>query len=88
MRKKYGVIIGNRPTFPTDLCIASRVQLLRILQEEGVDPIVLAPEEGTAGTVKEYADSVKCSELFRSHSDEIVGIIVSLPNFGDERSVA
>ena len=29
-----------------------------------------------------------CAELFKKHRDEIDGILVSLPNFGDERGVA
>ena len=31
---------------------------------------------------------MKCAELFRARRDEIDGIIVTLPNFGDERAIA
>src|SRR5690606_31459597 len=30
----------------------------------------------------------KCAELFRKHRDEIDGVLVCLPNFGDEKGVA
>ena len=34
-----------------------------------------------------YAESQRCAELFKKHADEIDGIIVTLPNFGEERGI-
>ncbi len=34
------------------------------------------------------SDSQKCADLFKLHKDEIDGVLVTLPNFGDERAVA
>ena len=34
-----------------------------------------------------YAESERCAELFKKHADEIDGIIVTLPNFGEERGI-
>ena len=50
--------------------------------------ICLTPEETKFGTVETLQDARKCAELFKKHGDEIDGILVSLPNFGDERGVA
>jgi L-fucose isomerase-like protein len=36
------------------------------------------------GQTMTYEEAVKCAELFRRHADEIDGIIVCLPNFGEE----
>ena len=33
-------------------------------------------------------DARKCAELFRQNADKIDGMLVTLPNFGDERGVA
>jgi L-fucose isomerase-like protein len=33
-------------------------------------------------------DSHKCSDLFRAHRDDIDGILVTLPNFGEETAIA
>ena len=50
-------------------------------------PIVLGPEESKYGAVETYAESQRCAELFKKHADEIDGIIVTLPNFGEERGI-
>ena len=34
------------------------------------------------------ADAARCGELFRRHRESIDGILVCLPNFGDEKGVA
>ncbi|HIC89452.1 MAG TPA: fucose isomerase, partial [Anaerolineae bacterium] len=40
------------------------------------------------GTVENLQDAEKCADLFRKHREEIDGVLVTLPNFGDERGVA
>src|SRR6185312_10279288 len=35
-----------------------------------------------------YAEATRCAELFKKHAAELDGIIVTLPNFGEERGVA
>ena len=57
-------------------------------QEEGFKAVALSPEDTPYGSVETYEDAKKCAELFKKQRDEIDGIIVTLPNFGDERGVA
>ena len=40
------------------------------------------------GQTMTYEEAVKCAGLFRRHADEIDGIIVCLPNFGEETGIA
>ncbi|MGB9611911.1 MAG: L-fucose/L-arabinose isomerase family protein, partial [Bryobacteraceae bacterium] len=40
------------------------------------------------GAVETMEDAERCADLFRRHADRIDGILVTLPNFGDERGVA
>ena len=35
-----------------------------------------------------YEEAKRCAELFKSKADAIDGVIVTLPNFGDERAIA
>ncbi len=84
----FGLIIGNRGFFPAHLCETARKQLLQLLDKNGCQVITLSPEETTYGSIESLEDARKCGDLFREHRDEIDGIIVSLPNFGDERAVA
>jgi len=39
-------------------------------------------------TVQTREDSKKCAELFKKRADDIAGVLITLPNFGDERSIA
>jgi L-fucose isomerase-like protein len=83
-----GVVVGNRGFFPDHLCEAGREEILRVLDEEGLGAVILGPEDTPFGSVETLADAKKCAELFKEQADEIDGILVTLPNFGDERGVA
>jgi L-fucose isomerase-like protein len=83
-----GIIIGNRGFFPAQLCETGRRDILRILESEGIKAITLPVEASKFGAVESLTDAQKCADLFKAHRDEIDGILVTLPNFGDERAVA
>ncbi|RME81864.1 MAG: fucose isomerase [Caldilineae bacterium] len=87
-KPKLAVLVGNRGFFPSHLCESGRETILRVLAEEGIEAITLGPEDTTYGSVESLSDAQKCAELFRAHRDEIDGVLVTLPNFGDERAVA
>jgi L-fucose isomerase-like protein len=83
-----GIIVGNRGFFPSHLCETGRATILKVLKEEGIEAITLSPEETTYGSVESLAEARKCAELFKEHRGEIDGVLVTLPNFGDERAIA
>lgn len=83
-----GVIVGNRGFFPDALAQEGREQILRVLSEQNYHAICLTPRDTKAGAVETLQDARRCAHLFRQHRDEIDGIVVTLPNFGDERGVA
>lgn len=83
-----GVIVGNRGFFPDHLCDTGRQTILKVLAEEGIRAIALTPEDTKFGTVETLNDAQKLANLFKLHRDEIDGVLVTLPNFGDERAIA
>ena len=83
-----GLIVGNRAFFPSHLCESGREAMLQVMNEEGLNVIALGPDDTEFGSVESLADAHKCGDLFKQHADEIDGILVTLPNFGDERGVA
>jgi L-fucose isomerase-like protein len=83
-----GVIVGNRGFFPDHLCDTGRKTVLGVLAEEGIRAIALTPEDTKFGSVETNADAHKCAALFQGHREDIDGVLVTLPNFGDERGVA
>jgi L-fucose isomerase-like protein len=88
MNTTLGVIIGNRGFFPSKLCEEGRQTILKVLKEEGIEAVALSAEDTPYGSVETHAQAKQCAELFKKHREEIEGILVSLPNFGDERGVA
>lgn len=87
-RTTLGVIIGNRGFFPTHLCEAGRKTILRVLEEQGFDVVVMPETARQFGSIESLADARACGELFKANRENIDGILVTLPNFGDERAVA
>jgi L-fucose isomerase-like protein len=83
-----GVIVGNRGFFPAHLARTGREEMIRVLQQAGIDVVVLGPEQSKHGAVETYEEAKRCAELFKSKGDVIDGVIVTLPNFGDERAIA
>ena len=83
----FGVVVGNRGFFPDHLAKTGREEIISVLQAAGARAIVLGPEESKYGAVETYAESQRCAELFKKHAEEIDGIIVTLPNFGEERGI-
>ena len=83
-----GIIVANRGFFPSELCKTGRQTILEVLKEEGFATVALSPQDTPYGSVETYQEAKKCAALFKQHSEEIDGILVTLPNFGDERGVA
>src|ERR1700722_12607031 len=83
-----GVIVGNRGFFPAHLAETGRKEMMRVLENAGIDVVVLGPEQSKHGAVETYEEAKRCAELFKSKADAIDGVIVTLPNFGDERAIA
>jgi len=83
-----GLIVGNRGFFPDHLCETGRQTVLKVLAEEGINVVTLTPEDTAFGSVESLTDAEKCAALFKERRDEIDGVLVTLPNFGDERGVA
>jgi L-fucose isomerase-like protein len=83
-----GVIIGNRGFFPAVLARDGRGEILRVLTASGYGVVCLTPEQTAHGSVESLADAHRCADLFKRHREEIDGVLVALPNFGDERAIA
>jgi len=84
----FGVIVGNRGFFPDVLAKEGRKSILAVLKKGGYGAVALSMEDTHYGAVETFEEARKCAALFASKADEIDGIIVTLPNFGDEKGVA
>jgi len=83
-----GLIVGNRGFFPDHLAKEGREQMLRVLHAKGIEVIAPTAQETHYGAVETREESRRCAELFKRNRERIDGVIVSLPNFGEERAIA
>ena len=83
-----GVIVGNRGFFPDHLCEAGRASILEILKSEGIEAVITPAEATNNGAIESLEEARLCADLFRKQADDIDGILVTLPNFGDERAIS
>src|SRR5579872_5716096 len=84
----FGVIVGNRGFFPDHLAQSGRSEMIAVLEKAGYGVVAVGPEETKFGAVETRAEAARCAELFRKNREIIDGVIVTLPNFGDERAIA
>lgn len=83
-----GIIIGNRDFFPDSLVETARNEVIELCQTLNINPIVLDGATTKLGGVETYQEAQKCAALFKQHAENIIGVWVVLPNFGDEKGVA
>src|ERR1700741_745626 len=83
-----GVIVGNRGFFPDHLAKSGREEILGALAKAGIAAVALDESASKYGAVETHEEAKRCAELFRKNADAIDGVIVTLPNFGDERAIA
>ena len=90
MRKEkltFGVIVGTRGVFSAELARSGRKELLRQIKSLGHRSVILPQDATPSGAIETIADARKCADLFNEHRNEIGGVIVALPNFGDELGI-
>jgi L-fucose isomerase-like protein len=87
-RHTLGVVIGNRDFFPDVLVSEARKEVLALCASLDVECVLLGEEQSKLGAVETWAHAKACADLFRARRDHIDGVLVCLPNFGDEKGVA
>jgi L-fucose isomerase-like protein len=87
-RSTLAVIVGNRDFFPDRLVTEGRGDILSLFSEMDIEPVILGEDETKLGAVETWEHARRCADLFRAHRDRIQGVLVTLPNFGDEKGVA
>ncbi len=82
------VIVGNRGPFPGHLSLSGRKTMLDVLAKAGVKTVISGEGATKYGAIQSLQEAQVLANELRQHRDEIDGVLVTLPNFGDERAVA
>lgn len=69
-------------------CKQAREEVLAQLGKHGIDPVILPFEATSNGAVQSVEDAKLYAEHFSRHRGEIDGLVICLPNFGDEIAIA
>ena len=84
----FGMIVGNRGFFPDHLAQSGRSEMLSAIEKAGYRSVAVGSNDTKYGAIETRAEAACCADLFKKHRESIDGIIVTLPNFGDERAIA
>ncbi len=82
------VIVGNRGFFPAHLALSGRNTILEVLAKAGINVLITPEADTNVGSIESLKEARLCGDFFRAHRDQIDGVLVTLPNFGDERAIA
>jgi L-fucose isomerase-like protein len=85
-KQSFGVIVSTRSFFPGKLVKDARNQIEGLLGELGYGIVMVGEEDTNLGAVLTFEEAKACAKLFKSN-DQIDGIIVVLPNFGEELGI-
>ena len=80
----FALFFGNRGFFPASLIAEARETLPRVLKEMGYGSLLLEEEATRYGAVETVSEGKIYAEFLRKNQGEFDGVILSLPNFGDE----
>lgn len=80
----FALFFGNRGFFPGSLMAGAREELPRKLKEWGYDSIMMPAEATRHGAVETVAEGNAYAKWLRENQGKYGGVILSLPNFGDE----
>ena len=83
-----GLVIGSRAFFSGAPCRAAREETTGWLEKLGVNIVTLPFEATVNGAVQSIDDAKLYAAHFREHRDNIDGLVICLPNFGDEIAIA
>lgn len=80
----FALFFGNRGFFPESLIAQARSQMKAAVEKQGFGTLLLDEARTRYGAV-ETADEGRCFAAFlKENRDRYDGVILSLPNFGDE----
>ena len=80
----FALYFGNRTFFPASLMTSARRELPQAVKAAGFDSIMMDESATRYGAVETPAEGEKYAEWLKRNEGKYDGVILSLPNFGDE----
>jgi len=87
-QQTFAIMVGTRGFFNPKLATEGRKKLMAKLEKMGFKAVILPENATPTGAIETIEDAHKCAKLFNEKRYKIDGIVISLPNFGDELGIA
>lgn len=84
---KLALLIGNRGFFPSTVINGAREDMKKAAAKAGVKLLIPDPSLTRFGAVETRAEGEVFAKFLEEHEGEYDGLIICLPNFGDENGI-
>lgn len=84
----FALYYGNRGFFPGEIIDEARAELRAAVEKAGHGYIEMDPSLTRFGAVETMAEGKAYAAFLKQHAGEYDGVILSLPNFGDENGAS
>ncbi|MBV8109024.1 MAG: fucose isomerase, partial [Hyphomicrobiales bacterium] len=85
---RLGLVVGSREFFNAAPALETRKELLGQLERLDIGYSILRVDATKSGAVQSREDARRYAAHFRQERDRIDGLVISLPNFGDEIAIS
>jgi L-fucose isomerase-like protein len=85
---KLGLVVGSREFFNGEPALETRKQLLKQLDRTDVTAAILPVDATKNGALQSREDARRYAAFFREQHPSIDGLVICLPNFGDEIAIS
>lgn len=83
-KMKFALYFGNRGFFPETLIASARTEMIMAVEKAGFSYIIMDEKATRYGAVESRQEGWAYAEWLETHKGEYDGVILCLPNFGDE----
>lgn len=88
MKTTFALYFANRGFFPGEVIASAREEMIKAVTDAGFGYICMEENLTRYGAVETLAEGQKYAAFLKEHEDEYQGIIMCLPNFGDENGAS
>ena len=88
MRNRFALYFGNRGFFPGESIAAARKDMIKAVENAGFEYICMNEDLTRYGAVETIKEGAMYAKFLEEHKGEYDGVIVCLPNFGDENGAS
>ncbi len=85
---RLGLVVGSREFFNGAPALQTRAELLKQLDGLNVASTILPVDATKNGAVQSREDARRYAAFFREQQEAIDGLVICLPNFGDEIAIS